>query len=323
MRPKHLAELNSYYAFSLPEIILVIGVIGFFALLVISPFLHRVDRDQYVLKLKKAYSEFNSVLTQVASSNGCTNDLKCTGLLDYGTSDQTFGDEVAKHYRILKNCKTMQNLGCMSDYVSINYDGTASRTSFDDASYKFITSNGTAISIVNYANNCMTPFVSGGNGSGGHLTPNGNGHTYTYRYSTQGNSGCSNDANGDDNGNNGKNDGKSNDNNGSGNGNNGNNNNEDRCVSVMIQEMGQVCGHAYIDVNGPMNGPNNIGRDIFTFWITNGKGPILYPMGGRQDYTIGWWKSDTTGAPEHCYFAQTHAPWCTGRVMEEGWEMNY
>lgn len=48
-----------------------------------------------------------------------------------------------------------------------------------------------------------------------------------------------------------------------------------------------ICGHLGVDINGA-NGPNQIGRDIFTFWITKSG---LYPLGafndGRDCSTIG------------------------------------
>ncbi|MCK7521128.1 MAG: prepilin-type N-terminal cleavage/methylation domain-containing protein [Ignavibacteriales bacterium] len=43
--------------------------------------------------------------------------------------------------------------------------------------------------------------------------------------------------------------------------------------------MKQMCGTLYVDINGPIKGPNYLGRDIFAFFITNGKGALLYPSG--------------------------------------------
>lgn len=86
--------------------------------------------------------------------------------------------------------------------------------------------------------------------------------------------------------------------------------------------MTQVCGLTYVDVNGPAKGPNNRGRDIFGFWITNGKGALLYPLGGMDDKNGGvdnWWQSTLDCMPEGGKWATR----CTGRIMEEGWEMNY
>jgi len=88
--------------------------------------------------------------------------------------------------------------------------------------------------------------------------------------------------------------------------------------------MTQVCGRVLVDVNG-QKGPNYYGRDIFSFWLTNGKGAILYPGSGADDKYNGtnyWWNSFT---PPVCSnnTGRQMGNYCTGRVMEENWQMNY
>ncbi|MCK7521133.1 MAG: hypothetical protein MZV64_27315 [Ignavibacteriales bacterium] len=46
----------------------------------------------------------------------------------------------------------------------------------------------------------------------------------------------------------------------------------------------QLCGYFIVDINGPEKGPNYMGRDIFLFYISNGKGALLYPYGGSDNY---------------------------------------
>ena len=90
--------------------------------------------------------------------------------------------------------------------------------------------------------------------------------------------------------------------------------------------MAQICGRLYVDVNGPAKGPNYYGRDIFLFWITNGKGALLYPASGADDhYNNGnyWWNY---WAPPCCTSGaagRMDGSYCAGRIMEENWEMNY
>jgi len=93
--------------------------------------------------------------------------------------------------------------------------------------------------------------------------------------------------------------------------------------SGVTGNMNQVCGTVYVDVNGPNKGPNNMGRDIFDFYITNGHGILLYPDGG-SDLDGGWgpWK-DSDGNPQYCYKDNTNGGSCAGRIMEEGWQMTY
>jgi prepilin-type N-terminal cleavage/methylation domain-containing protein len=94
--------------------------------------------------------------------------------------------------------------------------------------------------------------------------------------------------------------------------------------------MAQTCGYIVIDVNGPKS-PNSLGRDTFIFFITNRKGAILYPQGGADlagapGWPIGdyWWRNPADGkTPRLCTKTSKDGGYCTGRIMEEGWQMNY
>lgn len=86
--------------------------------------------------------------------------------------------------------------------------------------------------------------------------------------------------------------------------------------------MAEFCGYAYIDVNGPVKGPNNMGIDVFEFYITNGKGPGLYPAGGSDDDENNPWKDDD-GNPVGCFDGNPDGLYCPGRIIEEGWQINY
>lgn len=90
----------------------------------------------------------------------------------------------------------------------------------------------------------------------------------------------------------------------------------------ITYNLKEVCGLCIVDVNG-LKLPNNVGRDIFYFYITNGKGPSLYPQGGvDESYNLdGPWITGST--PNTCYSGYTWAQQCSARIMEEGWEMNY
>ncbi len=100
---------------------------------------------------------------------------------------------------------------------------------------------------------------------------------------------------------------------------------EENCVdnlSVLGDgPMSKACGYATIDVNG-LKGPNNYGRDVFNFVITTGKGPQLYPSGGADDGDYGYWQ-DGSGNPLECYSEVPFGSACAGRIIEEGWQMNY
>lgn len=87
----------------------------------------------------------------------------------------------------------------------------------------------------------------------------------------------------------------------------------------------QACGEIYVDVNGPELGPNLMGRDTFNLWISNGKGALLYPMGGSDTKWSDedWRWKDSNGVVQHCYPGDKIGWPCAGRIMEQGWQMKY
>lgn len=149
--------------FTLAEVLITLGIIGIVASLTIPNLIVNYQKTQYVTGLKKAYTAFNQALLQAAADKGCGTDLRCTGLFDTGTNNQTFGDEIVKYFLVSKNCGTTQT-GCFSNAVKQNYDGSGTSSDWDvDAGvnhYKFITADGFAYKIYNYAvigsDNCIS-----------------------------------------------------------------------------------------------------------------------------------------------------------------------
>jgi type II secretory pathway pseudopilin PulG len=79
----------------------------------------------------------------------------------------------------------------------------------------------------------------------------------------------------------------------------------------------EVCGTVSIDVNGE-KGPNNWGRDVFLYYITNGKGALLYAPGSFDDPWSGSWRDS-----DLCDTANFDNWNCASRIIDEGWAMNY
>lgn len=252
---KHTNKLLKVAAFTLAEVLIVLGIVGIIAEMTIPTLMSNVQNQAYLAMLKKAYTESNQVLSQMCTNANCIGDLKCTGLLGSGTTAKTFGDEFTKYFKVAKNCGVLSDTGianCFPDTVYVSYDRTNANTGWDGWWYRFITADGMSFMIHNFGNDC----ADGG-------------------YSAN-----------------------------------------------VTNNLTQVCGEALIDVNG-LKGPNAAGRDIFQFYISNGKGPLFYPMGGVDDGT-GWghWKN-AGGTPVTCYPGNPYGLTCAGRIIEESWQMNY
>ncbi len=90
--------------------------------------------------------------------------------------------------------------------------------------------------------------------------------------------------------------------------------------SGALGYMSQVCGQMFFDINGSKE-PNDPGRDVFTFFITNGKGALLYPYAGK-DHVGYWWNYN---AINYCSASNPDKTgwFCSGRITENGWVMDY
>lgn len=84
--------------------------------------------------------------------------------------------------------------------------------------------------------------------------------------------------------------------------------------------LNQICGLIWMDLNS-FKAPNCWGNDIFLFYITNGVTPTLYPAGGRDDGRMRWSNDGTTAI--NCNAANKGGYACTGRIVEQGWRVNY
>lgn len=252
-----LTGIKNFKAFTLAEVLITLGIIGVVAALTIPTVLSNYQKQQYITGLKKAYSTFNEVLAKIAADKGCLNDLKCTGIFDTTTTQQSLGDELVKYFNVAKNCETSDN-SCFSTNINWFYDGKTGSMPWLPSNYSFITADGIAFLISNFQTNCD-------------VEPN-------------------------------------------------------EWSNYITNNMTQVCASLYVDVNGPQKGPNFGGRDVFLFYISNGKGALLYPSGGADCATAstdGPWQDISTKDYISCDPTNTDGQGCAGRIVEEGWEMNY
>jgi hypothetical protein len=87
---------------------------------------------------------------------------------------------------------------------------------------------------------------------------------------------------------------------------------------------GNLCsyvGEIRIDVNGK-SGPNVLGRDVHQFLIS--ETGMLYPRGGK-DWALYDYQTDLNSNQTYWKYAgtSTAGQFATGRMVEEGWKMNY
>lgn len=251
-------DLHLRRAFTIAEVLITLAIIGVVAEMTIPSLISSYQKTQYVVGLKKAYSEVNQVLLAMTNDYGLPGDLKATGLFAEGTNSVTFGDSFVKYFKVVKNCGISTDQNCWPDQTFVYYNKTPSDsininniTNQPEIYYKFTTADGMSFLVMNNASwggsyvNCGYDISTGATGN-----------------------------------------------------------------------LKQRCGSVYVDING-RQGPNVYGRDTFFFYITNGRGPVLYPNGGEDDQG-GWWKTHAV-----CNASSTIGTACAARVIEQGWQMNY
>lgn len=238
-------------AYTLAEIIIVVGIIGIVAEMTIPALVTNVQNTTFAESAKKVYSDFNNILTRLANDTNCMGDLTCTGLFSSDTNSNNLGDAVDSYFKVIKLCANAA--GCFPTATAPNFDrtGTAVNYDTDGTGYKFITASKMSYFIYNQNNGC------------------------------------------------------------------------DDVSMNRTTNMKQRCGYIIVDTNGT-KGPNAMGRDVFKFWITNGKGAILYPAGGSDDKNGGadsWWNA--TSGTRGCGNNNNGGAACAGRLLEDGWIMKY
>lgn len=233
--------MNKRRGFTLAEVLITLGIIGVVAAMTIPTLISKYQKQEYVTRLKKAYAQTTEALKLMAKDHGCVNDLKCTGIFDVGTDNETLGTEFIKYFKIAKDCGTNVVQTCFSNSVSDYHDGINRYDLVADGGdpYTFVTVDGNSMYLYNNTDNC-----TGSNG---------------------------------------------------------------------------VCASVIFDINGPDKGPNNTGRDIFLFYITNNHGAQLYPVGAHSKEHGGLSWKDLSFCDQDNTFGRE----CAGRIMDEGWEMNY
>lgn len=110
-------------AFTLAEVLIVMGIIGVIAEIIIPELISNVQKDTTVTILKEDYSMINQVLYRAASDSG--GDLAQLFLYDstpIGSSYQTIvtnfvTTNVIPYVKITKDCGYSTTLSCIGDYV--------------------------------------------------------------------------------------------------------------------------------------------------------------------------------------------------------------
>lgn len=141
------------FGFTLAEVLITLGIIGVIAACVIPTLLAQQEKQKTVTILKKNYSDILNASKQFSADYGCIDDLKCTGLFDFGHLNTAYFGYLLVH-SYLKNVKDCGHVGndftCWAPktytYVE-GFDTSFSNMADTSYEYKYMTPDGAAVLI--------------------------------------------------------------------------------------------------------------------------------------------------------------------------------
>lgn len=136
-------------AFTLAEVILVLGVIGIVAVSALPTFVTSYQKQLYVAKLRKTYAILNQAFMQYAADEGCVGNLECTGLFSDSTPNKAaeWKSFFNKYLKVAKDCGTGE--GCFPPeerYFNLSWGGSMTPDSDTDY-YKVILADGQSVGV--------------------------------------------------------------------------------------------------------------------------------------------------------------------------------
>lgn len=170
----NFVKFHRHIAFTLAEVLIVLGIIGIIAEITIPALVQNVAKQQYVVMLQKGYIEIENAFKSYMSENGTTmlgdTDLFNGNTLFSDTSRQdTFDKFIKKYFKVLKVCRADTNdASCTGTYSWLNRPFTLTRFKNDPFmtmfnQYIFYTADGMEIGITLFnANNCTPDYSISG-----------------------------------------------------------------------------------------------------------------------------------------------------------------
>ncbi len=164
---KNLSKSQRISAFTLAEVIIVIGIIGIVAQITIPTLVNNYQKQQYVIRLKKAYTEIQNFFKLYMAEQG-VNMLGETDLYDGVTvfSDpgrqEIWDNAIKKYFRVAKSCKSGDS-SCDYKYKQLTRNpGTYISFSNNSGRYTLLTLDGMAFGFGIGQISCQPNYASTG-----------------------------------------------------------------------------------------------------------------------------------------------------------------
>lgn len=141
-----MRELKKKIAFTLAEVLIVIGIIGIVAEITIPSLVKDFQRKVYVARLQKSMSVLSQGFKKIMADTGCS-DMVCTGVFSGTPADNI---QNANVFKIVKLCH-MNETGCYD--ITGRYMNNAA-FSIGTKPDKIVLADGSVFSIYNTRSDC-------------------------------------------------------------------------------------------------------------------------------------------------------------------------
>ena len=205
-------------AFTLAEALIVIGIIGAVASIVVPSLNNNVSEEKIVTTLQKTYADLDEAQRRAISKYGPMK-YWFVGMDSLIDRSEVYANRILENMDVSKICAYAINEGCFANDAVKYKTGTSAKANYETSPsyYKVLLKNDVSLAFYLSVKDC----------DGSALT--------------------SETANN---------------------------------LSIDTPLRGSLCGHIYMDADGPRKGNQTLGKDFFHFWITtNG----IYPYGTPYD----------------------------------------
>ena len=177
-------------AFTLAEVLITLGIIGVVAALTLPSVITKYQDKVLINKTKKAFAQFQNILSLASVDNGTPGDNSLTFPKD--VSSTTVTENLAKYYKGAQVCFSPSQKGCSKYYYNImygvpQYNNNGEAVYQSGSGYKFVTIDGTIFTVSSNRTGCdRTRYTGIKTNSAGEIiyNPDGTPKTYDYYSST-------------------------------------------------------------------------------------------------------------------------------------------
>lgn len=144
-------------AFTIAEVLIVMGIIGIIAQMTIPTLIQNVQEQETVVSLKKSYSNLSQAFISATNDNGIPSDWGLsTANRDFGNAQIVYNMLIKPYFKVLKDCGS--STGCFKDVNYKQESGTVDLNFNQDTDlggYRFVSQDGMSYIISMFNNACV------------------------------------------------------------------------------------------------------------------------------------------------------------------------